>query len=299
VGKYFFLNLFLICFTVLIFGQSAQIIYPNDSISGQPVEPEFPVVIIDTAAVLKELNFPKFSYDSLFTASSNAGEQVLESQIHIRKRDVLLPVLLLIMLVYVTWLRYVFSKELSENFTVILNNNLGQQIYRDREFSANIFKLLTFVNFTLTAGIFLFLLATYFKISLPFENMIYNILASIGLIILLYIVKGFWYAMISAAFKIGPQISFFRFNAQVIYHLLGIALLPFVILAAFAEPPVSNWSLLGAAFLILFGLLLRLFKGMAVMGTFDRFHIVYFLLYICALEIAPILIAVKLFSTWG
>ena len=280
----------------MIFGQSAPIMYPNDSISGEDIQPEFPIVLIDTDAVLKELNFSKLSYDSLFTASSNAGEQVLESEIQVRKRDVLLPVLLLIMLVYVTWLRYVFSKELSENFTVILNSNLGQQIYRDREFSANIFKLLTFVNFTLTAGIFVFLLAKYFNISMPFENAIYNILASIGLIIILYILKGLWYAMISATFKIGPQISFFRFNAQVIYHLLGIALLPFVILAAFAEPPVSNWSLFGGGFVILFALLLRLLKGIAALGTFDRFHIVYFLLYICALEIAPMLIAVKLFS---
>lgn len=299
MGKYFFLSVFFISFTVLIFGQTAQMGHSGDSIPGQSIQPQFPVVLIDTQAVLKALDFPKISYDSLFSLSSNAGEQVMESQIHIKKRDILLPVLLLLMLVYVTWLRYVFSKELSENFTVILNSNLGQQIYRDREFSANIFKLLTFVNFTLTAGIFLFLLAGYYEITMPFEKTIYNILASIGLINVLYILKGFIYAVISATFKIGPQVSFFRFNAQVIYHLLGIVLLPFVILAAFADPPVSKWALSGACFIILFALLLRLFKGIAVMGAFDRFHIVYFLLYICALELAPILIAVKLFNSWG
>ncbi len=294
--KYFFLSLLFICFGAFTFGQMGPNVLQNDTNSNQN---EYPIVLIDTDAVLKELEFPKFSYDSLFTASSDAGGQILTSQIHVRKRDVLLPILLLIMLIYVTWLRFVFSKELSENFTVIINSNLGQQIYRDREFSANIFKLLTFVNFTLSAGIFIFLLAEYYEIAMPFEITFYNILASIGLIILLYLLKGVWYAIISASFKIGPQISFFRFNAQVIYHLLGIALLPFVILAAFAEAPVSTWSLFGACFVVLIALLIRLFKGFAVMRAFDRFHIVYFLLYICALEIAPILIAVKLFSTWG
>lgn len=289
-----------------MFGQSDGSTHDNDPASvasgtttNQSEGPDTVFVLIDTASVLQEINFHKLSYDSLFSAPAVAEIHAQTSQKHIRKRDIILPVLLLIMLVYVTWLRYVFAKELGENLTVIINTNLGQQIYRDREFSANIFKLLTFVNFSLTAGIFLYLLAAYYRVTMPFNYTLYNILTGIGLIILIYFLKSLVYAIISASFKIGPQISFFRFNAQVIYHLLGIALLPFVILAAFAEPPVSTWSLFGACFVILFALLLRLLKGIAVMATFDRFHIVYFLLYICALEIAPILITVKLFSLWG
>ncbi len=254
---------------------------------------------VDTQAVLKLLKFERLSYDSLFSPQNNISERSAVSKKHMRKRDVLLPVLLLFMLVYVTWLRYVFTKELKENITVLLNTNLGQQIYRDREFSANIFKLLTFINFTFIGGVFIYLLSLHFQVAMPFENKIINIALSIGLIVVLYIVKGIVYYIIAAGFKAGNALNFFRFNSLVIYHLLGIGMLPLVILAAFAEEPLKSWSLYATLVLIGIAMLMRLIKGFTAIRMAGRFHIVYFLLYICALEIAPLLIAVKLFSAWG
>ncbi len=265
-------------------------------------QPEKQIIIPsaqDTAEVINQLQFEKFPYDSLFSLQDIGGHQIIAQQKHVRKRDFILPALFLVMLIYVAWLRYVFAKELGENVTVILNSNLGQQIFRDREFSANIFKLLTFVNFTISAGVLIYLMAKFYNIQMPFEAPVYNIAVSIVFIILLYIIKRLIYSILSVTFKVGPQVAFFRFNAQVIYHLLGIGLLPFIILAVFAEPPVSSWALYGAYVLVLFALFLRLIKGFSVIKTFDRFSFVYFLLYFCALEIAPILIAVKLFTIWG
>ena len=266
-----------------------------------PPPPPKPAKIypVDTQAVLEMLKFDKLGYDSLFSIESGPVMIQKPEVHHVTVRDFILPILLLVMLAYVTWLRYVFAKELGENLTVILNSNLGQQIYRDREFSANIFKLLTFVNFAFCAGVFVYLLTQYFELEMPFKLAIYNIGLCIGGLSVLYLLKGLLYRIIGSAFKLSAPLQFFRFNALVIYHLLGIGLLPFVILAAFAEPPVNNWAIFGALILIAIALLIRLVKGFASLRLSGRFHFVYFLLYICALEIAPLLIAIKVFTDWA
>jgi hypothetical protein len=266
-----------------------------------PTTPPKPTKVypVDTAAVLKMLDFDKLGYDSLFQLRET---RIVIEQPEVKRvtvHDFVLPVLLLLMLAYVTWLRYTFNKELGENVTVILNTNLGQQIFRDREFSAGIFKLLTFVNFAMSAGLFIFLIMKHNGLTMPFAAGVYNILLCIGAVAILYLLKGFMYRILGATFQLTNALQFFRFNALVIYHLLGIAMLPLIILAAFAEAPVNEWAITGTLILIGIALLIRLVKGFAALRLTGRFHFVYFLLYICALEIAPLLIAIKVFTNWA
>lgn len=303
--KFRFLPILVIfCFTAALSGQTVDTL-SNAGVSNNMQIPTLApvktakVYPVDTQAVLRMLEFDKIGYDSIF--SINTGPPVIDQPAikHVNVRDFILPVLLLIMLGYVTWLRYVFAKELSENITVIVNSNLGQQIYRDREFSANIFKLLTFFNFACSAGIFIFLLARYYEVQLPFDAAFYNIILCIGGVGALYLIKGLSYRILGSTFKISNALQFFRFNALVIYHLLGIGMLPFIILAAFADPPVSDWAIAGTLILIAIALLIRFVKGFTALRLTGRFHFVYFLLYICALEIAPLLIAIKVFLNWA
>ena len=303
--KFRFLPILVIfCFTAALSGQTVDTL-SNAGVTNNmqipnlaPVKPA-KVYPVDTQAVMRMLEFDKIGYDSIF--SINTVPPVIDQPAikHVSVRDFILPVLLLIMLGYVTWLRYVFAKELSENITVIVNSNLGQQIYRDREFSANIFKLLTFFNFACSAGIFIFLLARYYEVQLPFDAAFYNIILCIGGVGALYLIKGLSYRILGSTFKISNALQFFRFNALVIYHLLGIGMLPFIILAAFADPPVSDWAIAGTLILIAIALLIRFVKGFTALRLTGRFHFVYFLLYICALEIAPLLIAIKVFLNWA
>lgn len=254
---------------------------------------------VDTAALIERATRWRYDYDSLLSQPLEKSAHALHSVWHVQKHDKVLPILCLLMLGYVTWLRYTFNRELRENITVIANVNLGQQIYRDREFSANIFKLLTFINFTVGAGVLMYLLALHLDVRMPFKADIYNVALPVLALFLLYLAKGLVYRLFNAIFQTGPALQLFRFNALVIYHMLGIGLLPFVLLAAFADPPVDIWSLNAALVLVAIALVLRVYKGLAVAGAASRLQIVYFLLYICTLEVAPMLIAIRLFDMWA
>lgn len=278
---------------------TSQVDSPQAPVHHSIQTPPKPLVPVDTAAALKQLNFDKLNYDSLFSISTDhyIPEQPITN--HVTAKDFVLPVLLLVLLAYVTWLRYAFAKELGENITVILNTNLGQQIYRDREFSANIFKLLTFVNFAFATGVFVFLLANNKQVDMPFDQSALNIAAFVGAIALLYLLKGLVYQIVGYSFKLSNALKFYRFNTLVIYHLLGIAMLPLIILSAFAGDPVADWALNLTLVLLGIAMILRIIKGFAALRLTPNFHFVYFLLYICALEVAPILIAIKAFEVWN
>ncbi len=298
----------LLCLTtgLSLKGQQDSIELTNDTVNTfvGPIETPFiklvtaPVFPVDTQAVLKQLDFEIINYDSLFSVSNEISVIQQPSSKHVTARDFILPIFLLAMLAYVTWLRYVFAKELGENITVLLNSNLGQQIYRDREFSANIFKLLTFVNFAFSAGVFMFLLARLNNVPMPFQNAAFNIAVAIAGVALLYLLKGLLYRIIGVSFKLTNALQFYRFNSLVIYHLLGIGMLPLIILGAFAEAPVNEWAIIGTLILLGLAMLIRIVKGFAALRLVSRFHLMYFLLYICGLEIAPILIAIKVFLMW-
>lgn len=269
---------------------------PIDSVATPPPVIYYPY---DTAALLRQLDFRPFSYDSITRISPTKSAVQQQSTFHVETHDLVLPILCLIMLIYVTWIRYTFNRELRENITVLLNGNLGQQIYRDREFSANIFKFVTFLNFALSIGVLIFLVMRQFEVPMPFDANAYNILSFIAGFSLLYVLRGWIYRILGAIFRISPTLQFFRFNALVIYHLLGILLLPFLLLAAFSDPPVSQGALYAALGLVGLAFLIRLVKGLNAALTTGTLRILYFLLYICALEVAPLLIAFRFLTSWA
>lgn len=269
-----------------------------DSPAIQPV-PEVIYYPFDTAALIKQLDFKPFNYDSILAEKEAPTRLANPATLHLQQRDLVLPIVGLLMLLYVTWIRYIFHRELKENITVISNSNLGQQIYRDREFSANIFKFVTFLNFAISIGVFMFLVMRHYQLPMPFKSSGYTILACVIGFSLLYVIKGWAYRIIGSVFRISNALQFFRFNALVIYHLLGIILLPFLLLAAFSDPPVNTYALKGALALVVIALLIRMVKGLVAAGLTGRLHILYFLLYICGLEVAPVLITIRLFNMWA
>lgn len=258
-----------------------------------------PKPIVDTAALRAQYAVHLFRMDSLFAPGNHTEDIAIRIEnTRPHQNNLLLPLFMLFIVVYATWIRYQYYKELRENFIVITNLKLAHQIYRDREYSLTIFVLLTFLNVTLVCGTLLYLLALHFQWQLPFGIPAADLGICIGILLAAYIMKGIVYRFIAYAFRLGAVIYFFRFNALVLYQMTGLLLIPFVLLAAFAPGPSGTWALFAALGVIAIVLLLRIYKGFAILGSMPRFHMLYFLLYICALEIGPLLIIIRLFSMW-
>jgi hypothetical protein len=259
-------------------------------------------VRVDTAPVLEENNdssIVKTLFDTLLQSARQSETSEVLLQPRKRQTDYVMPVLLLALLIYFTILRYQYAKQLKENITVLFNRNLGLQIFRDREFSANLFNVLLYVNALLVIGIYLFQLTKYFGFPLPFHNNFINMLLCIAVFPVLYMLKGLLYFGLKQLFRLDTALEFFRFNTLVIYQLLAVCLLPFVILIYTTKEPVLYWVVVTSLCLTGLALALRILKGIFLgIGT-GTFPVLYFLLYICAFEIAPVLLAFKLYRIYA
>lgn len=238
-------------------------------------------------------------FDSLAQASNEADSREQFLQIRTKQKNYILPVILFLLLLYFTILRYQYAKQLRENITVLFNMNLGQQIFRDREFSLNIFSTLLYINAVLVIGIYLYQLLNYFQVLLPFETVILNVAICIAIFPVLYLLRSVVYFFLKVIFNFDVAIEYFRFNALIVYQLLAVALLPIVILLASVKEPVLNWVVFVSLGFVALAMFIRIVKGFFISTTYVRFHIFYFLLYICALEIAPLLIVYKAFTMYA
>ncbi|MBK6730194.1 MAG: DUF4271 domain-containing protein [Bacteroidetes bacterium] len=213
--------------------------------------------------------------------------------------DWFIPLYLLLLLIYFTLLWVQYTRQLRENVTVITNRNLAQQIYRDREFSAGIFSTMILLNFVLVFAIFLYQLLTFVGFSY-FTGKIYLDIAFCGVFIpVIYFIRSLVYWMLSMIYPFKSEINFFRFNTRVLLQMTGICMLPLVILIATTDTPLSEWAIYTTIGLLIFVHIIRIIKGMNIGGGFARFHFFYFLLYLCVLEIAPLLILFKIVSSKG
>lgn len=110
------------------------------------------------------------------------------------------------------------------------------------------------------------------------------------------------YLTIRLAALILPDAEPLRFFLYYEFQLLrlgGVLLFPLMLLTAFAEPPVGQGAMVAALGLLALLFLLRLVKGLTVAETVLRQRPLHFFLYLCSLEIAPLVVLVRFFLNVG
>jgi hypothetical protein len=96
------------------------------------------------------------------------------------------------------------------------------------------------------------------------------------------------------AFRLEGITDFYLFNVFLINKIIAIAVLPFIVLFAFADP-VYTQPLTLASF-VLIGILLvnRYTRSWQVFGSFFQYSKFHFFMYLCASELLPLAVLMKL-----
>jgi hypothetical protein len=175
----------------------------------------------------------------------------------------------------------------------ITNDNYLRFMQRDFSGYPTIYWLY-YLLFFMNAGFFIFLLIQHFA----WVNSITMLLLVLSVIIVagMYFMKHLVLFLLGLIFPVEMETGLFSFVIMLLNIILGFILLPLNIVIAFAPTPfitLSIWTgCLGFVLLYLF----RQMKGIFISSRFIsefRFH---FFLYLCAVEIAPILIIYKIVS---
>ena len=234
------------------------------------------------------------------TASAPAQRRPSESLLVIRQSNpqegrgsILLIHLGLLLAMASLWM--LFRDLLGQCLAGTFNDGIMTQLYRRRSGGQIGALWLCYVFFFLASGFYLYLFARYHDISLglgPVPSwLVYSLVVSsaVGLKHLVL----FAYARL---FPVRRDVSRYAFVLMVFSILAGLLLVPINLLISYAPEAWRGAFLYGGLGVLALVYLLHLLRGGFIAASYLATRPVHILLYICAIEIAPLLLVYRYLS---
>lgn len=207
-------------------------------------------------------------------------------------KDLLFYVLIALLLVF-AFLRQAFAKYFSDLFRLFFRTTLKQRQIRDQLMQTPLPSLLLNGFFVISAGMYADFMLVHFKLIGQEEFWKYLFYCCAGLAAI-YMVKFAGLKILGWIFNLRDAADSYIFVVFVINKVIGVFLLPFLVMIAFMSEPgytvavVCSW--VGVGSLIAY----RFILSYAALRNQVRFNPFHFFLYLCAFEIAPLLLIYKL-----
>lgn len=231
---------------------------------------------------------PKATKSKTATKPAKLKRTISEKNLYRRFLFISLMSTLLLLTLLMTFFRAFYQKV----YSAFISPNLFNQVARERESVGLLPFLFLYSLFFVNAGLFLYLLLHHYKIELPFTHLL-NWLTCIGAVIGVFLLKHFTLSMVGAIFPIWKETRAYNFLIIIFNIVVGLILVPVNFLLAYGPENMAFTLLyltLGTLVLVYaFGYL----RGLIIANRFIAFHKFHFLLYICTVEIAPVLFLVK------
>ncbi|SHM56732.1 DUF4271 domain-containing protein [Chitinophaga sp. CF418] len=200
---------------------------------------------------------------------------------------VMTGVVLLLGIIRLSYLKY-----FSDLFRAFLNPTLSQRQLKDQLSQS------PFPNFLLNS-FFVISLALYLYLLMYRQQYITSNTAWMaipGLIVLVTVVYGVKYLMLRFCgwlFGSSELADAYIFILYLINKVLGILLVPFLVILAFCTPELAKAFMYISIFFIVLLVAYRYIRSYSVVKQYLSFSRLHFFLYLCAFEVAPVLIITK------
>jgi hypothetical protein len=243
---------------------------------------------VDSSALAKD------RFINLFQGHELRPKHETAQQLHHEKSGWLFFALIFVVAIF-AYLRVAYNKYLNRLLSALFNVNITNQIVRDENILVKRASILLNVIFYVAAALLVYLVSVQYRWEVPFlKTGIVRFLLLGGIIAQVYFFKFLILKVTGWLFNITREMSIYIFNILLINNLLGIALIPILAMFVFFGHMQFDWLLTAAIIVAGCAYLYRLFRGVLVgLGT-SGVSPAYLFLYICALEIAPLFVLIKL-----
>ena len=189
-------------------------------------------------------------------------------------------------------LQFGFSKYLVQVFQSIFNYSAAARLFRERGYSNNFGVFRLNIIFFLFLPFSIFLIARDNGMSGAGSSGIELFLIAFAAFNGYFMLKIFLYKLLGAVFSQRETTGELVFNMMLYHNVLGMILLPVATMHAWV-PVVAPFSLFIVPGLVLLFYLMSIIRSI-YFAIREGISIFYLILYLCALEILPILLVVKL-----
>ena len=186
-----------------------------------------------------------------------------------------------------------FAKYFNDLFRVFFRTTLKQRQIKDQLMQTPLPSLAFNFFFVASTGLYVDFMLYYFNFK-PVDNFwLLYLYCCVGLSVI-YFVKYVGLKICGWLFNMKGAADSYIFIVFIINKVIGIFLLPFLIFLAFTDDPLYSITLViswaGLAGLLLY----RFILGFAAVRNEVRFNLFHFFLYLCAFEIAPLILIYRL-----
>lgn len=196
-------------------------------------------------------------------------------------------------LTLLTLLVTIFRSIYQHSYRAFLNENILNQLLRESQQTSFLPYIIPYTFFFVNAGTLIFLVNHHFGYNYP-EGLWQGWGIITGSITLLFILKHLVLSIFGFIFPVGKETAAYNFTIIIFGIILSIALVPANVFIAYGPESLTH-----TAILITFGLIglsyaFRSLRALIIANNFllsNKFH---FFLYLCTVEIVPVLIIIKL-----
>lgn len=206
-------------------------------------------------------------------------------------RDLLFYALITIILLLAV-IRQLFPKYFQNLFRFLFEASFRQKQRREQLMQETLPPLMMNILFVLVGGLFIGLMA-YDKQWLkgPFWQISFY---SITLLALVYLLKYAVIQMSGLIFNARESASTYSFIVFLVNKIIALALIPLLMLLAFADAGIRQIAITVAGSLVVFMLAFRYIISLTIIRSTLSIHPLHFFVYLCAVELMPMLIIFKL-----
>jgi hypothetical protein len=155
------------------------------------------------------------------------------------------------------------------------------------------------VFFTLSAGFYLaYIASAYLRPGLFSAHPVWLLLISTAGFSVIYLAKYLLLRFSGWAFRVEGITEQYLYNVFLINKVMAIVLLPFSLILAFASPALAGPATIVSVLLVALLLANRYLRSWQVIGAFFEHSKFQFFAYLCASEILPLAVLIKLLARW-
>ncbi len=192
---------------------------------------------------------------------------------------------------YLACIKWMFYRYYNNLFKLFFQPSFRQKQTREQLMQSNFPSLLLNLFFILSAGTYVALLVNHYQvISLSFLNVFLYCIAGLAV---LYASKYLLISFSGWVFNVKEAASTYIFAVYLVNKILGILLVPFIFLLAFASNQIIEISTTISVLLIILIFLYRYIISYSPVRREVKVSPLHFILYVLAFEILPLLFIYK------
>jgi hypothetical protein len=190
------------------------------------------------------------------------------------------------------WGKALYEKYLVQIINSVYNYQASIQLFRDKNALFRNLSIILQVLFPINMGLFIFFAIDFYHLKqisqLPFLNILVYSIA----VFIFFALKNLIYKFLGLVFKVQEDFSEIKHHMNTFNQTLGVFLLPFIISLPFVSDNLKNVSIVALFIIVGVYLLLFLLRGIQIVNR-KHVPIFFLILYLCAVEILPVVLLVK------